>query len=51
MPRRLPLTVTATVEAALAAGLRELSPWSMFMSADIIVKAVMIGLVFASLVT
>jgi biopolymer transport protein ExbB len=29
----------------------ELSPWSMFMSADIIVKAVMIGLAFASLVT
>jgi biopolymer transport protein ExbB len=33
------------------AALRELSPWSMFMSADIIVKAVMIGLAFASLVT
>jgi biopolymer transport protein ExbB len=31
--------------------LRELSPWSMFMSADIVVKAVMIGLAFASLVT
>jgi biopolymer transport protein ExbB len=31
--------------------LRELSPWSMFMSADIIVKAVMVGLAFASLVT
>jgi biopolymer transport protein ExbB len=31
--------------------LRELSPWSMFLSADIIVKAVMIGLAFASLVT
>ena len=30
---------------------RELSPWSMFLSADIIVKAVMIGLAFASLVT
>ena len=29
----------------------ELSPWSMFMSADIVVKAVMIGLAFASLVT
>jgi biopolymer transport protein ExbB len=33
------------------ATLRELSPWSMFLSADIIVKAVMIGLAFASLVT
>jgi biopolymer transport protein ExbB len=34
-----------------AAGLRELSPWSMFLSADILVKAVMIGLAFASLLT
>jgi biopolymer transport protein ExbB len=31
--------------------LRELSPWSMFMSADVLVKAVMIGLAFASLLT
>jgi biopolymer transport protein ExbB len=31
--------------------LHELSPWSMFLSADILVKAVMIGLAFASLVT
>jgi biopolymer transport protein ExbB len=30
---------------------RDLSPWSMFMSADIVVKAVMIGLAFASVVT
>ena len=30
---------------------RELSPWSMFLSADILVKAVMIGLAFASLAT
>jgi biopolymer transport protein ExbB len=30
---------------------RDLSPWSMFLSADILVKAVMIGLAFASLVT
>jgi biopolymer transport protein ExbB len=34
-----------------AAALHELSPWSMFLSADILVKAVMIGLAFASLVT
>jgi biopolymer transport protein ExbB len=34
-----------------ATALRELSPWSMFMSADVLVKAVMIGLAFASLVT
>jgi biopolymer transport protein ExbB len=31
--------------------LHELSPWSMFLSADILVKAVMIGLAFASLLT
>jgi biopolymer transport protein ExbB len=36
---------------AAAAELRELSPWSMFKSADVLVKAVMIGLAFASLVT
>jgi biopolymer transport protein ExbB len=30
---------------------RDLSPWNMFMSADIVVKAVMIGLAFASVVT
>ena len=36
---------------AAAAELRELSPWSMFKSAEVLVKAVMIGLAFASLVT
>ncbi len=30
---------------------RELSPWSMFLSADIVVKVVMIGLAFASVLT
>ena len=30
---------------------RDLSPWGMFMAADIVVKAVMIGLAFASVVT
>ena len=30
---------------------RDLSPWGMFMSADIVVKAVMVGLVVASIVT
>ena len=34
-----------------AVELREFSPWSMFLSADVVVKAVMIGLAFASLVT
>src|SRR5215831_5115227 len=30
---------------------RDLSPWGMFMSADNVVKAIMIGLAFASVVT
>ena len=55
-----PAVATASVDNGTATGdsvrtskpvLRELSPWSMFLSADIIVKAVMIGLAFASLVT
>jgi len=42
-----------TTPGAPAASLlpHNLSPWGMFMSADIVVKAVMIGLAFASLVT
>ena len=38
---------------AIAIGLlpRDLTPWGMFLSADIVVKAVMIGLAFASVVT
>jgi len=36
---------------AAAAAPRELSPWSMYNDADVVVKAVMIGLAFASLVT
>jgi biopolymer transport protein ExbB len=39
-----------TLKAATAE-LKELSPWTMFKSADVVVKAVMIGLAFASLVT
>lgn len=41
----------AAQKAGIAPAMKELSPWVMFMSADIIVKAVMIGLAFASLVT
>jgi biopolymer transport protein ExbB len=37
--------------SAVAPAMKELSPWVMFMSADVIVKAVMIGLAFASLMT
>jgi biopolymer transport protein ExbB len=45
-----------TAEPAFAQGEnpllpRNLSPWGMFLNADIVVKAVMIGLAFASLVT
>ncbi|MBI5264204.1 MAG: tonB-system energizer ExbB [Bradyrhizobium sp.] len=36
---------------SLAPAMRELSPWSMFLSADILVKVVMIGLALASLAT
>jgi biopolymer transport protein ExbB len=47
-------TVTETAGKSLktvATSLHELSPWSMFLSADTIVKAVMIGLAVASLAT
>jgi biopolymer transport protein ExbB len=36
---------------SLTTGLTELSPWTMFLNADILVKAVMIGLALASLAT
>lgn len=41
----------AKSDAGIAPAMKELSPWVMFQSADIIVKAVMIGLAFASLMT
>jgi biopolymer transport protein ExbB len=43
----------ATERAVIAAAVlpRDLSPWGMFMQADAVVKAVMIGLVFATAVT
>jgi biopolymer transport protein ExbB len=59
-PADTPEQPTASPDAAGAAParpasgvgpLRELSPWSMFLAADNLVKAVIIGLVFASLVT
>jgi biopolymer transport protein ExbB len=45
--------VTAQEPAIQASAIlpRDLSPWGMFTSADIIVKGVMVGLVFASFVT
>ncbi|WJR79134.1 tonB-system energizer ExbB [Bradyrhizobium sp. NP1] len=60
VPRWMAAAVAAAVAwlpgAALAAAdnallPRNLSPWGMFLGADIVVKAVMIGLAFASLVT
>jgi biopolymer transport protein ExbB len=41
-------TTTAVASAMLP---RDLSPWGMFMQADIVVKAVMLGLLFATAVT
>jgi biopolymer transport protein ExbB len=43
-----PAAVQATGPATLP---HDLSPWSMFMQADMVVKAVMVGLAFASLLT
>jgi biopolymer transport protein ExbB len=42
---------TGKSSRSMPAMLHELSPWSMFLSADIIVKIVMVGLAFASLAT
>ena len=53
----LPFNVAFAQESTLppAVGLaalpRDLSPWGMFMNADVVVKTVMVGLVFASVVT
>jgi biopolymer transport protein ExbB len=52
----LPALALAQTPAALDPNIllklpRDLSPWGMFMAADIVVKAVMVGLVFASVLT
>jgi biopolymer transport protein ExbB len=52
----LAFAVAMIWQAALAQGPspllpRNLSPWGMFLNADLVVKAVMVGLAFASLVT
>ncbi|MET0675099.1 MAG: tonB-system energizer ExbB [Bradyrhizobium sp.] len=49
-PAAAPAERETKLKAAVAE-LKELSPWTMFMSADVVVKAVMIGLAFASVVT
>nr|WP_244543365.1 tonB-system energizer ExbB [Bosea sp. CRIB-10] len=48
MPATVPAPPTIAGQATLP---HDLSPWGMFMAADIVVKAVMLGLAFASLVT
>ncbi|TIM69911.1 MAG: tonB-system energizer ExbB, partial [Mesorhizobium sp.] len=53
-PRVQPAPGTAGGEETSAIALtlpHDLSPWGMFMNADIVVKAVMVGLALASLVT
>jgi biopolymer transport protein ExbB len=45
----LPAASFAATDAALLP--RNLSPWGMFVNADVVVQAVMVGLAFASLVT
>ena len=45
----LPGAALAATDVALLP--RNLSPWNMFVNADIVVQAVMVGLAFASLVT
>ena len=46
-----PLPVPPPTEITPAELPRDLTPWGMFMSADIVVKAVMLGLVFTSVLT
>jgi biopolymer transport protein ExbB len=45
------ISQAALAQAPTALLPRNLSPWGMFLNADIVVKAVMVGLAFASLVT
>ena len=47
----VPAPAKSEPASGIAPAMKELSPWVMFMSADVIVKAVMIGLAFASLMT
>src|SRR4029077_4184005 len=50
-PATQPAVAPAAPTIANAALPRDLSPWGMFLNADIVVKVVMLGLIFASLVT
>ena len=46
-----PPSTSKTVSVGAGTLPRDLSPWGMFVNADIVVKVVMVGLLFASLVT
>ena len=50
-PTALPAAPSTPSVIAAAVLPHDLSPWGMFLNADIVVKVVMVGLVFASLVT
>ncbi|MCJ8144268.1 tonB-system energizer ExbB [Ancylobacter sp. A5.8] len=51
-PAEMPAAAEDASAPAISAQLpHDLSPWGMFMAADIVVKAVMLGLAFASVVT
>ena len=50
-PAPVAAPIGVTTGKALPVGLRELSPWSMFLTAGLVVQAIMTGLAFASLVT
>jgi biopolymer transport protein ExbB len=51
VPLAVPQAAAPAAKSAALGPLHELSPWSMFMAADILVKLVMVSLMFASLVT
>ena len=51
VPPAIPFATPSLAAAPAVTLPRDLSPWGMFMAADIVVKAVMLGLVFASVVT
>jgi biopolymer transport protein ExbB len=51
VPRQDQSAISSPTDVAPGLLPRDLTPWGMFMAADVIVKAVMIGLIFASVLT
>src|SRR6476660_8421301 len=51
LPPIAPSAPTIAVPPSMGELPRDLSPWGMFIGADVVVKAVLIGLAFASVVT